>query len=215
MGLTLVYTLSNNINTLDRYNILIIKTFIKIKMWADSLLILVISICTALLGEGVTWLLVYRTDKYQKLKLDIEKQTKKLEKKKEAHGEATLDRTQKRKMERDEERLKSTNRDLMMVKMKSMFAIGFAFTSLLSMFNSIFDGKVVAKLPFTPISWLQGLSHRNILGDDYTECSFIFLYILCTMSIRQNIQKALGFAPSRAASKQTSMWTPDANKYKW
>ena len=59
-------------------------------------------------------------------------------------------------MEREEERLKSTNRDLMMVKMKSMFAIGFAFTSLLSMFNSIFDGKVVAKLPFTPISWLQG-----------------------------------------------------------
>merc|ERR1712025_868508 len=146
---------------------------------------------------------VYRTDKYQKLKLDIEKQTRRLERKKEAVGDSALDRTQKRKMERDEERLKSTNRDLMLVKMKSMFAIGFAFTSLLSMFNSIFDGKVVAKLPFTPISWLQGLSHRNILGDDYTECSFIFLYILCTMSIRQNIQKALGFAPSRAASKQT------------
>ena len=46
----------------------------------------------------------------------------------------------------------------MMVKMKSMFAIGFAFTSLLSMFNSIFDGRVVAKLPFTPITWLQVLS---------------------------------------------------------
>merc|ERR1711894_829995 len=150
---------------------------IKTKMWADSLLILVISICTALLGEGVTWLLVYRTDKYQRLKLDIEKQTKKLEKKKEAHGDATLDRTQKRKMERDEERLKSTNRDLMLVKMKSMFAIGFAFTSLLSMFNSIFDGKVVAKLPFTPVSWIQGLSHRNLMGQDFTDCSFIFLYI--------------------------------------
>ena len=99
--------------------------------------------------------------------------------------------------------------------MKSMFAIGFAFTSLLSMFNSIFDGKVVAKLPFTPVSWIQGLSHRNLMGQDFTDCSFIFLYILCTMSIRKNIQKALGFAPSRAASKQTSMWTPDPNKYKW
>ena len=86
-------------------------------MWADSLLILVISVCTALLGEGVTWLLVYRTDKYQRLKLDIEKQTKKLERKKEAHGDSTLDRTQKRKMERDEERLKSTNRDLMLVSL--------------------------------------------------------------------------------------------------
>ena len=31
--------------------------------------------------------------------------------------------------------------------------------------------------------------------------SFIFLYILCTMSVRQNMQKALGLAPSRAVSK--------------
>jgi hypothetical protein len=70
------------------------------------------------------------------------------------------------------------------------------------MFNSIFDGKVVARLPFVPISWIQGLSHRNLQGSDFTECSFIFLYILCTMSIRQNVQKLLGFSPSRAASKQ-------------
>lgn len=48
-----------------------------------------------------------------------------------------------------------------------------------------FDGRVVAKLPFVPLSYIQGLSHRNLLGEDYTDCSFIFLYILCTMSIRQ------------------------------
>merc|ERR1719238_1548057 len=47
--------------------------------------------------------------------------------------------------------------------------------------------------------------------DDYTECSFIFLYILCTMSIRQNIQKMLGFAPSRAVSKVGGIFTPPAN----
>ena len=113
-------------------------------MWADTILILVISICTALLGEvrtlvwrivgeiylyfilqGVTWLLVYRTEKYQKLKTEIEKQSKKLEKIKEAHGDtANLDRSKKRKIEQDEEKLKNTNRDLTMVKMKSMFAIG-------------------------------------------------------------------------------------------
>jgi len=186
-------------------------------MISDTVLILIISICTALLGEGVTWLLVYRTEKYQKLKLEIERQSKKLEKKKELVGESvSLDRSKKRKLEQDEEKLKNTNRDMTLVKMKSMFAIGFAFTALLSMFNSIFDGRVVAKLPFTPIYWLQGISHRYLAGSDYTDCSFIFLYILCTMSIRQNIQKALGFAPSRAASKQAGgMWNPDPNKYKW
>nr|XP_019787360.1 calcium load-activated calcium channel isoform X3 [Tursiops truncatus]XP_030704107.1 calcium load-activated calcium channel isoform X3 [Globicephala melas] len=104
--------------------------------------------------------------------------------------------------QRQEEKLKNNNRDLSMVRMKSMFAIGFCFTALMGMFNSIFDGRVVAKLPFTPLSYIQGLSHRNLLGDDTTDCSFIFLYILCTMSIRQNIQKILGLAPSRAATKQ-------------
>lgn len=180
-------------------------------MWADTIFIVLISVCTALFGEGLTWLLVYRTEKYQRLKADVERQCKKIEKKKEA-GELS-DGKQKKKLEREEERLKSTNKDLSMVKMKSMLAIGLTFTALLSMFNSIFEGRVVAHLPFTPISWLQGLSHRNLLGDDYTHCSFIFLYILCTMSIRQNIQKVLGFSPSRAASKHsTSIFgAPQAN----
>jgi len=183
-------------------------------MWADTLLIVFISVCTALLGEGLTWLLVYRKEKYQKLKNEVEKQSKKLEKRKEAHGDA-FDKQYKKKIEREEERLKNNNKDLSFVKMKSMFAIGFAFTALLSMFNSIFDGRIVAKLPFTPISLVQGLSHRNLPGDDYTECSFIFLYILCTMSIRQNIQKLLGFAPSRAASKQGgSLFGPNPGQFK-
>ncbi|XP_041369226.1 calcium load-activated calcium channel-like [Gigantopelta aegis] len=168
-------------------------------MFADCILIVAISICTALLGEGLTWLLVYRTETYKKLKAEVEKQSKKLEKQRESE---TSDRGQKKKLERQEEKLKSNNRDLSLVKMKSMFAIGFAFTALLSMFNSIFDGRVVARLPFIPISLLQGISHRNLPGEDYGDCSFIFLYILCTMSIRQNIQKMLGLAPSRAASKQ-------------
>jgi len=170
-------------------------------MLGDSILIVCISIFTALLGEGLTWLLVYRSEKYKKLKAEVERQFKRLEKKKDQLNEA-VDKSNKRKIERQEEKLKSNNRDLSMVKMKSMFAIGLTFTALLSMFNSIFDGRIVAKLPFTPISWLQGISHRNLASEDFTDCSFIFLYILCTMSIRQNIQKALGFAPSRAMNRQ-------------
>lgn len=62
-------------------------------------------------------------------------------------------------------------------------------------FHFRFDGRVVAKLPFTPLSYIQGLSHRNLLGDDTTDCSFIFLYILCTMSIRQVSIHALLLCP--------------------
>ena len=48
-----------------------------------------------------------------------------------------------------------------------------------------FDGHVVARLPFKPFPFLQGISRRNLMGTDPTDCSFIFLYILCTMSLRE------------------------------
>ena len=48
-------------------------------MLSDSLLIVGISLFTAFLGEGVTYFLVYRTEKYLKLKKEIEVQTKKCE----------------------------------------------------------------------------------------------------------------------------------------
>uniref|UniRef100_A0A8C5RVC9 Calcium load-activated calcium channel n=1 Tax=Laticauda laticaudata TaxID=8630 RepID=A0A8C5RVC9_LATLA len=46
-------------------------------MFADTVLIVFISVCTALLAEGITWVLVYRTDKYKRLKAEVEKQSKK------------------------------------------------------------------------------------------------------------------------------------------
>jgi uncharacterized membrane protein (DUF106 family) len=167
-------------------------------MLYDSLLIILISFSTASAGEFLNWLMVYRTENYKRLKAEIEKQGKKLDKRKENMGEL-VDKSLKRKLDREEERLKANNRDLSMAKMKSMFFVGFVFTTILGMFNSIFQGRVVAKLPFTPFSMIQNLSHRNLEGDDMSDCSFIFLYILSTMSLRANIQKCLGFAPPRSA----------------
>lgn len=46
-------------------------------MLSDSLLILFISIFTALLSEGLSWFLIYRTEKYKRLQIEVEKQTKK------------------------------------------------------------------------------------------------------------------------------------------
>lgn len=105
-----------------------------------------------------------------RLKFAMERKTKKLERKKETvEGSGlnvgTHNKTQKRKIEREEERLKATNRDLSMFRVKSMIAIAIVFTALLNTFSSIFEGRVVAKLPFIPISWIHGFSHRNLLGN--------------------------------------------------
>lgn len=58
-----------------------------------------------------------------------------------------------------------------------------------------FDGKVIAKLPFEPFSFLQGLSHRNLPGNDYKDASMVFIYALSSIAIRSNLQKLFGFTP--------------------
>lgn len=170
-------------------------------MFTYCLTVIGISIITALIGEGFLWFMIYRTDRYKSLHNLIEKQAKMIEKRK----ESTIDVSEKNKkrLEKENEKLKQINKDLTMYKMKSMIGVGLIFTGFLSIFNNYFNGIIVAKLPFVPFSLIQGISHRNINDDDLTSCSFIFLYILCTMSIRQNIQKMFGHQLSRTATKLT------------
>lgn len=60
-------------------------------------------------------------------------------------------------------------------------------------------GTPVATLPFEPLRIVQSLSHRGLEGDDVRQCSFGFICTLCTMGLKQNIPKLLGFAPPRSA----------------
>jgi len=85
-------------------------------------------------------------------------------------------------------------------KMKSTFAVGIALIAFFGVLNSTFDGQIVAKLPFEPFGILTGLSHRNLPGNNYTDCSMIFFYILCSTCVRANVQKLLGTAPPRTSA---------------
>jgi len=177
-------------------------------MLVDCTIILLVSLVSAFFAEALSWLLIYRTEEYQKLRTTIEKLERKVEKKKQEtipfmgvgngignSSSITASQATKikdKKVDRFEESLKNANRDMAMVKMKSTFVVGFALLSLIGVLQYNFDGKVVAKLPFEPISILTGISHRGLSGNDFTECSAIFFYILCSLSIRANIQKLLG-----------------------
>jgi uncharacterized membrane protein (DUF106 family) len=44
---------------------------------------------------------------------------------------------------------------------------------------------------------MRSVTHRNIVGVDYTDCSMIFIYILSNISLRPIIQKLLGVAGPR------------------
>jgi len=78
-----------------------------------------------------------------------------------------------------------------------------------------FDGVVVAKLPFQPLYWIRGFTHRGLSSDDFTDCSYTFLYILCSIAIRGNLQKFLGFVPKGAADASMFPMAEPPNGKSW
>ena len=66
--------------------------------------------------------------------------------------------------------------------------------SIISMWaiSSVFDGKIIARLPFEPWNMVSGMSHRNIAGDDMKDVGMFFIYSLLLMSFRGTFAKLLG-----------------------
>ena len=145
----------------------------------DCIKIIFLAIGTNLFAEFLTWMIIYRTKKYRESKKQIDALNLKLEKSKDSAK--TNDKKESKRIKQQENELKMLSFDMMKTKFISMFIIGLFTVFFLSLFNGIFQGIVVAKLPFVPFNMIRKLSHRGILSNDFTDCSFTFFYILCNI----------------------------------
>ena len=183
------------------------KNFIDI---SDCLKIVFLSVFTNLFAEFLTWMFIYRTKKYKENKKQMDKLSKNLE----IIKESTKGKKKQidKKIKQQENELKYMGFEMMKIKFISMIIIGLFTFFFISLFNGLFQGIVVAKIPFVPFKLLRGISHRGILSNDYTDCSFVFLYLLCNISFRPIIQKMLGFAPPRTSNKMPDFFGLEDNK---
>lgn len=178
---------------------------------------------SALLSEAFAWYMIYRTSDYHRLKNNLDKANKRLDKKKLEEPVAVLKSTtvgtkaakgkdkkgneskQDKKLTMLEKEVESTNRDLTLFKMKTNMATMMMHLFTFYALKTQYEGIVVARLPFEPFAMIRGLSHRGISGDDYRECGVILIYVLCSMAIKPNLQRALGHAPPKTAMPK-SIW---------
>ncbi|KAJ9554826.1 hypothetical protein OSB04_009440 [Centaurea solstitialis] len=185
--------------------------FLSTFKYSDSLTIAGISFFTAVVCEAISWLLIYRRTSYKSLKSAIDKASKKLESMK-TDSSSVLRKSKTKKIDRVETSLKESSRDLSLFKFKSGAVVALVLFAVFGFLNSLYEGKAVAKLPFVPLKIVQKMSHRGLHGDDPTDCSMAFLYFLCSISIRTNLQKFLGFSPPRGAAGAGLFPVPDASK---
>ena len=178
-------------------------------MYVEALTIVGVSVASALFCELVNYLLLYRTSSYQTLQETLKRTSKRLESAKAAAAAASPiagskgnkpSSSKTKKADRFEKTMQETSRDLSFVKLKSTVVMTVTLSLMYGVLSASYEGIPVARLPFDPPGFVQGISHRGLVGEDMRDCSMAFLYMLCSMSIKQNISKALGFAPPRAAT---------------
>jgi calcium load-activated calcium channel len=125
---------------------------------------------------------------------EIDATTKKIEQTKEKEDVVVDKKTAKKKKTSGlEQKLTTLQRDLTFMKFKSTILVTVLMVVTVSSMGNQFQGKPVARLPFEPFSLLTSISHRGLVGDDFTECSYIFIYVIVSYLIRGNIQKIFGF----------------------
>lgn len=135
--------------------------------------------------------MIYSKPEYKSLTKDIEVLARKVEaKREEGAGDS---KAAKKKAKTMEDRLKQLQTEMTSMKFKSTILIGLFLIVTMSSLSNFFAGIPVARLPFEPISLVRGMTHRGLAGDDYTECSYIFIYMMASFLLRGNIQKFFGF----------------------
>ena len=164
------------------------------------------------MGEAISWLLIYRTEDYKRLKESIDALSKKLDKKKDTIAPLDKQKQHGKKVANMDEQLKTKNRNMQIVKMKSMVFVMFSLFAVFGLLNNLFDGSAVAKLPFVPFPLIRGLTHRNLPGNDDTDCSMMFVYLLCSFSIRASVTRYFGFSP-KGNQMQSFFTPPDSTAY--
>ena len=153
------------------------------------------SVVLSLVSEALSYWMLYRKEDYQYLKDRVEFMEKDVKKASSAVGKKG-----EKRLAMFKRQLSSRKQELQKLKMKPMMLTSLLFMGTMYYLKQGFEGIIVARLPFEPLSYVQSLSHRGLTGDDITECSFIFLYILCSMGIRANVKRILGFAPKTSST---------------
>eukprot|EP00750_Incisomonas_marina_P007925 INCI15078.1.p1 GENE.INCI15078.1~~INCI15078.1.p1 ORF type:complete len:192 (-),score=30.75 INCI15078.1:103-678(-) len=173
----------------------------------DSLAILAVTLVSGVVSELVSWYLVYRTQAFKDLKSKIERESRKLDKIKEKHE---VDPKKKAKKKKEEDRivkdLTVAQQKLSGLNIRSTLLMAATMIGLFWGLNSYYSGIVVAKLPFEPISIVRSLAHRNLSGDDVTDCGVAFLYAVASMGIKANVKKLIGGEAPKVSEHVPSLW---------
>ncbi|ANQ09359.1 Uncharacterized protein PCOAH_00032690 [Plasmodium coatneyi] len=169
----------------------------------DIFIIIGIAIACGVFCEFLSWIFVYRNEKFIKLNEELKILYEKVQKEKEDGLLSKIDGNSSNSNNKKKMKKKVTTEEIYIEKTKTMATLktksnvitGLIFMSMMPLLFSLFEGLTIAILPFKPIFPVTLLTHTGLQGKNLYHCSSTFIYTLTLMLTRQNIQKFFGYAP--------------------
>ena len=112
----------------------------------DMITIVFLALMTNCISELISFIFIYRKKQYKELTRIIDTQTKKIEQLKESLS-STIRQSDK-KVKKLEAELKTYNFDMMKVRTKTYFIIGLFMVFFMSIFNSVYQVRLIIFLIF-------------------------------------------------------------------
>ena len=142
-----------------------------------SLGIIVFSAFTGLIPEGLCWWRVYPTASSRRLEQEIEKASRKVAEVRREGQENKTGATQRwphESIPREIFKIQVQTSVIEIDLLASLSIYSLNCETFPNLFNDdvlcSFDGILVAKRPFEPPGFLTRATHRNLIGEDYTDC---------------------------------------------
>src|SRR5690606_32045812 len=137
----------------------------------------------SVVGEAVSWRLLYRTSRYQTNVANVERLYARIERMRAAAEQMPVAAAvrERKKIDALEVTLRGSHRELLTSKLRTQLLVSLLFMGSLWFWSSRWSGVVAARLPFEPIFFIRPLSRRGLDGDDLHDASFVFIYVLASM----------------------------------
>ncbi|SBS93603.1 conserved protein, unknown function [Plasmodium ovale] len=183
----------------------------------DIFIVIGIATCCGIFSEFLSWIFVYRNEKFITLNEELKVLYEQVQKEKEDGLLSKIDNSNLKKKGKK----KATSEEIYMEKTKAMTALktksniitGLIFMSMMPLLFSLFEGLTIGILPFRPIFPFTLITHTGLQEKNLYHCSSTFIYTLTLMLTRQNIQKYFGYAPPsgmfgdfRMPDEQADLW---------
>ncbi|KAJ1744223.1 hypothetical protein LPJ68_000283 [Coemansia sp. RSA 1086] len=175
----------------------------------DFVLVLALSLLSSAVSEAVSFVLVYRKENFQRLKAKVLQTEARLEEEK--AGAPVAGKHRQRRIAGLESQLSDARRSAGSLQMRTTVVVGLVQVAAIYLIGSWFSGRVVATLPFEPVSMFRSLTHRGLPEDaPPSACSATFVFIIGGLAFKAALDRYLQLGLPKGNSLPAWVADPEA-----